>query len=203
MLFAAADADSVAATSPLMHEPGTVWYYSSGTTNLIAQRIRDVFVDDDIAYLTFPRHALFDRIGMHSAVIEPDPSGTFVGSSFMYATARDWARFGLLYLQDGVWNGERILPEGWVQYSVTPVPPAPLGEYGAQWWLNAGTAADTMKRRWPDLPRDIFYAAGFQGQYVVIVPSHELVVVRLGVTHDDRAWSLGGFLRTVIDALPE
>lgn len=197
MLFNADDADNVAAASPLAHEPGTHWYYSSGTTNIIAQLMRDRF-ENDAAYLAFPRTALFDRIGMSSAVMEPDPSGTLVGSSFLHATARDWARFGLLYLRDGVWNGERILPQGWVQYSVTPAPAAPRGEYGAQWWLNAGAASDTTNREWRDLPRDIFYASGFQGQAVVIVPSHDLVVVRLGVTQDDRAWSLGNFLRGVL-----
>lgn len=202
MLFNSYDADNIAADRPLVHEPGTHWAYSSGTTNIISQQMRD-HLDDDAFYLQFPRIALFDRIGMHSAVMEPDPAGTLVGSSFMHATARDWARFGLLYLRDGVWAGERILPEGWVQYSATPAPAAPRGEYGGHWWLNAGAASDSMNRPWPDLPRDIFYASGFQGQHVVVIPSHDLVVVRLGVTQDDRAWNLGDFLRAVLPAFPE
>jgi len=200
MLFDSHDSDDVAAASAIAYEPGTHWLYSSGTTNIIVQYMRDRIGNDSL-YFSFPRTALFDRIGMQSAVIEPDPSGTFVGSSFIHATARDWARFGLLYLRDGVWNGQRILPEGWVHYSRTPAPAAPRGQYGAQWWLNAGTAADSTDRPWPDLPRDIFYASGFQGQHVVVVPSHDLVVVRLGVTHNDRAWSLGGFLRDVLAAV--
>jgi CubicO group peptidase (beta-lactamase class C family) len=198
MLFDSHDAAATAAASPLAHEPGTIWSYSSGTSNIVSARVRDAFATDD-EYLAFPRHALFDRIGMTSAVIEPDPSGTFVGSSFMYATARDWARFGLLFLRDGIWDGERILPAGWVRYSVTPAPAAPEGQYGAHWWLNAGERADTARRTWPDLPRDIYYASGFDGQFVVVVPSHDLVVVRLGVTPDGRAWRLGTFLRGVLD----
>ncbi|HEX6308416.1 MAG TPA: serine hydrolase [Longimicrobiales bacterium] len=200
MLFDAADAAAVAAASPLVHAPATRWSYSSGTTNIVSSLIRAA-LGSDRAYHEFPRRALFDRIGMRSAVLEPDPSGTFVGSSFMYATARDWARFGLLYLQDGLWAGERVLPEGWVEYSTRPTPGAPLGQYGAHWWLNAGEAGDSTRRIWPDLPRDIYWASGFQGQYIVVVPSHDLVVVRLGVTADDRAWNLGGFLRAVIASL--
>lgn len=200
MLFDADDAAAVASASPLVHEPGTTWSYSSATTNIISSLIRAT-LGSDPEYIGFPRHALFDRIGMASAVLEPDPSGTFVGSSFMYATARDWARFGLLFLRDGVWNGERILPEGWVDYSVTPTPAAPLGQYGAHWWLNAGEPTDRTRRLWPDLPADIFFASGFEGQYIAIVPSRDLVVVRLGVTPDDRAWRLGSFLRAVIGSV--
>jgi CubicO group peptidase (beta-lactamase class C family) len=117
MLFDSHDAAAVAADSPLLHDPGTVWSYSSATTNIVSAVVRDAFKSHD-EYIAFPRRALFDRIGMTTAVLEPDPSGTFVGSSFMYATARDWARFGLLFLRDGTWNVERILPEGWVDYSV-------------------------------------------------------------------------------------
>lgn len=115
-LFGQADAAVYAANQPLEAAPNTKWQYSSGTTNIISGIIRNA-IGSDTDYLGFPRRALFDRLGMKSAVIEPDASGTLVCSSFMYATARDWARFGLLYLQDGVWEGQRILPEGWVQYS--------------------------------------------------------------------------------------
>ncbi|MBR9989936.1 MAG: serine hydrolase [Gemmatimonadetes bacterium] len=200
MLFDAHDAAAVAAASALVHEPGTAWSYSSATTNIVSALLRASFSTHE-EYVAFPRRALFDRIGMRSAVLEPDPSGTFVGSSFMFATARDWARFGLLFLNDGTWNGERILPEGWVEYSVTPAAAAPLGQYGAHWWLNAGEAADSTRRVWPALPRDIFWASGFEGQYVAIVPSHDLVVVRLGVTSNDQAWRLGTFLGDVLDAI--
>jgi CubicO group peptidase (beta-lactamase class C family) len=138
---------------------------------------------------------------MRSAVMEPDATGLFVASSFMYATARDWARFGLLYLRDGVWEGERILPEGWVRYSVTPAPAAPLGEYGAQWWLNAGAAKDSTRRPFPNLPREFYRAAGFEGQMVGVVPSADLVVVRLGLSRPDQAFDAGELLSDVLAAL--
>jgi CubicO group peptidase (beta-lactamase class C family) len=140
---------------------------------------------------------------MRSAVMEPDPSGTFVGSSYMFATPRDWARFGLLYLRDGLWQGERILPEGWVAYSTTPTPKAPHGQYGAHFWLNAGTPSDPANRRWPHVPRDAFSAEGFQEQSVVVIPSRKLVVVRFGLTSDPQAWDMDGFLSDLLAAIPQ
>jgi CubicO group peptidase (beta-lactamase class C family) len=134
-------------------------------------------------------------------VLEPDAAGTWAGSSFMYATAQDWARFGLLFLQDGTWQGERILPEGWVAYSITPAPAAPRGRYGAQWWLNAGPPDDTERRVHPDLPADLYWAGGFQGQYVAVIPSHDAVVVRLGLDVTAEL-ELGPFLRGILQALP-
>ncbi len=115
-------------------------------------------------------------------MLEPDASGTFAGGSYIYASARDWARFGLLYLKDGVWAGERILPEGWVAYTRTPCPAARQGEYGVQFWLNRGPAGAPDKRPYPRLPEDAYLCDGYQGQSVVIVPSSNLVVVRLGMT---------------------
>jgi CubicO group peptidase (beta-lactamase class C family) len=104
----------------------TVWVYSSGTTNMIQKMLRyTCFGDNVTAYWEFPRKYIFDPIGMKSMVMEIDPSGNFVGSSFSYATARDYARFGLLFLQDGIWDGQQILPKGWVEYSTTPTPSAP------------------------------------------------------------------------------
>ena len=129
MLLGVPGAGAYAAAKPLEAEPGTRWSYSSGTTNIIAYAIRQIIGDPD--YLEFPRRALFDRLNMTSAVMEADASGTFVGSSFMYATARDWARFGLLYLRDGVWLGERILPEGWVAFARTPAAADLDRRYGA------------------------------------------------------------------------
>ena len=122
MLYNTDDMGAYAAAAPLEAEPDGVWNYSSGTANIVSRIVRDTVGGSDEEYLTFPRRALFDPIGMTSAVMEPDASDTFVGSSYMYATARDWARFGLLFLQDGMWEGERILPEGWVDYSITPTP---------------------------------------------------------------------------------
>jgi CubicO group peptidase (beta-lactamase class C family) len=200
MLFNSADVAAAAAETPLREEPGSTWYYSSGTTNLISAHLRDL-MGSDSAYLRLPAERLFGPVGMHSAVLEPDAAGTFVGSSFMYATAQDWARFGLLYLRDGEWNGRRILPAGWVAWSMRPAPAAPLGRYGAQWWLNAGTAADPRQRPYPYLPQDLYWASGFQGQYVAVLPSHDLVVVRLGAAATDGGWPLGPFLRSVLAAM--
>jgi CubicO group peptidase (beta-lactamase class C family) len=122
---------------------------------------------------------------MASALFEPDASGTFIGSSFAFMTARDWARFGELFRRDGVWGGRRLLPEGWVRYASTPTPEAPLGRYGAHWWLNAGVPGAPERRAWPALPAESYAARGHSGQWVVIVPSARLVVVRLGLTFPD------------------
>lgn len=201
MLFEVDDAAAVAFASPLLHEPGAVFYYSSGTTNILTWLMRQQF-PDLAAYHRFPHEALFAPLGMRSAVFEADASGTLMGSSFLYATARDWARFGLLYLRDGVWDGRRILPEGWVQYSRTPTPASPTREYGAHFWTNAGDPADPAKRRYPSLPTDAYAASGFQGQNVLIVPSRDAVIVRLGMTHHKPAWDLDRFAAAVLAALP-
>jgi CubicO group peptidase (beta-lactamase class C family) len=148
------------------------------------------------------RRELFDAIGMTSAVMEADPSGTFVGSSYTFATPRDWARFGLLFLQDGVWNGKRILPEGWVAYTTTPAAKVPKGEYGAMFWLNAGATSDPVTRRWPSVPADAYSAEGFQKQQVIIIPSRKLVLVRFGATPTPQAWNTEAFIADVLAALP-
>ena len=202
MLFRSPSAGAYAAARPLAHAPDSEWYYSSGTTNIISRIIRDAVGGPLSDYWAFPRREMFDRLGARSATVEPDPSGNFVGSSFMYASARDWARLGLLYLRDGVWEGERILPEGWVSYSTTPAPKAPQGCYGAQIWLNAGEPDNPAKRRWPDVPADAFYFSGFEGQSVVVIPSRNVVIVRLGLTHQPASWNLSAFLADILEAIP-
>jgi CubicO group peptidase (beta-lactamase class C family) len=161
--------------------PGEVYEYSSGTTNILSAIIRRTVGDEE--YYKLPYEKLFYKIGMNRAVIEPDASGTFVASSYSWATARGWARFGMLYLNDGVWNGERILPEGWVRYTSTPSSAATRGEYGAQWHLNAGASGNVSIRKYPNLPADAFWADGFEEQWVMVIPSKKLVVVRLGISH--------------------
>ncbi len=200
MLFATTDAGAYAASMPLESPPGTQWKYSSGTTNILSRMLRDLVGEK--RYARFPRQALFDPIGMASAILEPDPSGTFVGSSFMYATARDWARFGLLYLRDGVWEGRRILPPGWADQARTPSPLSSKGRYGAHFWLNAGDPPGSSNRIWPSLPADAFFASGFQGQTVLIIPSRDLVLVRLGLTEDRAAFDMESFAAGVLQALP-
>jgi len=201
MLYNTDDMPAYAAAAPLEAEPGGTWNYSSGTANIVSRIVRDTVGGSEEDYLTYPRTALFDRIGMTSAVMEPDASDTFVGSSYMYATARDWARFGLLFLQDGMWEGERILPEGWVDYSITPTPLS-VGEYGAHWWLNAGEPDQPDTKKWPDLPTDLYRASGHDGQTVTIIPSSDLVIVRLGVSRDDETWDLGAFTADVLEVVP-
>lgn len=200
MLFRKKDAGLYAASVPLQDEPGEVFYYSSGTTNILSRIIRQTVGDND--YHSFPYKNLFHKVGMHSMVLEPDPGGTFVGSSFAFATARDWARFGLLFLNDGYWLGGRILPEGWVEYTTTPAVGAKRGEYGAQFWLNAGDSNDVINKYYPDVPADLFWADGFEGQNVFILPSQNLVVVKLSLSSgnylDDNL-----FLKDIIRSLPD
>lgn len=200
MLFASTSAPRHAMNKLPIAPPGELWYYSSGTTNLLQGIVRKTIGNDE-DYWRFPYEALFKPIGMDSVLMEMDADGTFVGSSFMWATAQDWARFGLLYLNDGVWEGERILPEGWVDYSVAPAPAAPQGNYGAQWWLNAGTPDDPEDRPFKELPNDLYFASGFEGQKIYVVPSRKAVVVRLGCTQG-AGWSNPGFAARVLEALP-
>lgn len=196
MLFTEPAAGVFAARRPLEAPPGTRWAYASGTTNLVMSVVANGFAAPHDA-LAFPRRALFDRIGMASAVIEPDASGAFVGSSFMYATARDWARFGLLHVQDGVWQGERVLPAGWVEFVRTAAPAAPDAQYGAHWWLKLDSSSGSNER----LPDDTFHASGHGGQFITVVPSREVVVVRLGMTTEWHAWDQPAFVADVLDAL--
>lgn len=196
MLFDGHDAAGFAASRPLEAAPGKTWKYSSGTTNILSLIARRAV--GEAAYPSWPRRALFEPLGMTSAVFEPDAAGTFVGSSFLFATARDWARFGLLYAD----AGRGLLPEDWVRFGTTPTPQAPDGKYGAHWWLKlspelgGGTAAAAK------IPPDAFHALGHEGQCLTIVPSRRLVVVRLGLSIDIKAWDHAAFLANLLDALP-
>jgi CubicO group peptidase (beta-lactamase class C family) len=199
MLFKAKDAGLFASQSKLKDEPGKVFQYSSGTSNMLAWIVHNAVGDS--AYYTFATERLFKKTGMHSMILEPDAGGTYVGSSYAFATARDWGRFGLLFLNDGMFNGERILPEGWTEYSSTPCEGANIGQYGAQFWLNAGSKTDVANRTYPDVPADLFWADGYEGQNVFILPSKDLVVVKLSQSSgnylDDNK-----FLADIIKALP-
>lgn len=198
MILREQDMAAFAANKSLEAEPGTRWQYSSGTTNILSGFLRRILGEK--AYHPFPREALFDRLGMSRAVLEADASGTFVGSSFMYATAREWARFGLLYLQDGVWEDERILPEGWVQYTSTPAPSDPQAAYGAHFWLRI---PKEYRGAGNTLPQDAFHAVGHEAQFVTIVPSRNTVIVRLGKTRYPQAWKHDVFVNNVLAALRE
>jgi CubicO group peptidase (beta-lactamase class C family) len=150
---------------------GKKWYYSSGSANIVSYIIRKAIGSDSL-YYQFAENELFNKIGMADAVFEVDPTGLMVGSSYIYATARDYARFALLYLNDGVFNGERILPEGWVNYTTTEAS-ASKGEYGSLFWLNKG-------KTFPSAPEDMYSCLGHDGQRIFIIPSRDLIVVVLG-----------------------
>jgi CubicO group peptidase (beta-lactamase class C family) len=201
MLYASADLAGYAARKPLVAPPDSQFSYASGTTNLLTRALRELHVPG-IPYEALPAALLFDRLGMRSAMIEMDETGTFVGSSYMYATARDWARFGALYAADGVWNGERLLPPGWVRYSATRAPADGQGRYGAHFWLYDPEERDNARRlSRASIPNDAFFAGGFGGQRITIIPSRRLVIVRLGYTLDQRAWNNAGFVAQVLEAL--
>lgn len=162
------DMGAFAASLPLEHPPGSAFSYSSGTSNIVARLLREV-IGGPTEMLRFMRERLFEPIGIRSAVPSFDTSGTFIGSSWLYAIPEDFARFGLLYLRDGVWEGQRILPEGWVDYARSKTFDDGEEAYGAHWWLKPG---DTS----------VFYASGFDGQRILIAPEKDLLIVRMGRT---------------------
>ncbi len=180
MLSIEASAAGFAASKPLVTDPGSTWSYSSGTSNILSGIIRWTVGGYMQDYYEFTQKRLFLPLGIRTATLETDNFGTFVGSSFMYASARDWARLGQFCLQDGYWQGKRLLPDGWMAYSTTPTPNNPRNNYGAHFWLNADPEDAGQQRTWPRLPADAYSMNGYQGQYVIIIPSEHLVVVRLG-----------------------
>ncbi|MEP6597534.1 MAG: serine hydrolase [Ginsengibacter sp.] len=196
MLFKHGDMAAFVSHRPLQYAPGTVFNYSSGNSNILSRIIRQTV--GEAAYHSFPSQALFYKIGMYSAIMEPDASGTFVGSSFVYATARDWARFGLLYYNNGIWNGEQILPEGWVKKTSSPSAADSQKHYGYQFWLNGFDKKNLSKRLYADVPSDMYFADGYGGQEVYIIPSKKLVVVRLGLHGFDE----NSLLKNIIACMP-
>jgi len=188
------DEAAFVASYPLDHEPGTHYYYSSGAANLLSGVVRRAVGGDRTSYLGFMRRELFEPLGMESAEPEFDVAGTWIGSSWFYATARDYARLGQLYLQDGVRQGRRILPEGWVTYTRTPGPaPNNTPRYGVM-----------SQTPWPDRGSDAFGHRGHLGQALIIVPSRQLVVVRLGHSSRSRVGTraLNTALRLLMETIP-
>lgn len=192
MLFQKSDMGAMQASKTLVGKPDSTWNYSSGTTNLLAGPLLKKKFSSQQEYLDFWYRELIDKIGMHSATIETDLSGTYVGSSYGWANTRDWAKFGLLYLNRGNWNGEQIIDSTWVDYVSTPTNTS-NGRYGAQFWLNAGG-------HYPDAPRDLFSANGYQGQYVFIIPSKDLVIVRMGLMEEPE-FDVNELLRDVVSCI--
>ena len=191
MLFQEKDMSQSQLVKSAAFKPNTHWNYSSGTTNLLSGILRKQFKTQQ-EYLDFWYSDLIDRIGMNSMVIETDMKGNFVGSSYGWATTRDWAKFGLLYLHKGNWDGDQVFDESWAKYVATPTNGS-KGDYGAHFWLNAGG-------RYPDAPKDLYSANGFQGQKVFIIPSLDLVIVRMGLTEDAK-FDVNEMLKGIIGSL--
>jgi CubicO group peptidase (beta-lactamase class C family) len=196
--FGAVNVFEHSVTRPLEHPPNTVWRYRNCDPLTLGMIVKQTVEARGEEYLSYPQRALFDRIGIRNIVLEPDPWGNFVNTGYDHGTARDWARFGLLHLQDGVWNSERILPEGWVDFVRSPAPADPERHYGGQFWLNAGG-------NHPDIPRDAFWAAGARGQTTMIIPSRDVVIVRLGHSLDSESHGryLNNYVREVLGAIGE
>ena len=190
MLFQSGKEDVAAyvARCPAAHPPGTVWNYSSGTSNVVSRIVGAAVAAGGEDMAAFMQRTLFDPLGMRSATARFDAAGTFIGSSFVFATARDFAKFGLLYLRDGVWDGKRLLPSGWVDHA-RRVTPASNGEYGAHWWLATDGSG-------------VFHASGYQGQYIAVVPDRDLVVVRLGVSTVEQRGDVLRALKSIVEAFP-
>jgi len=190
-----------AASLPLIHQPGSYWAYSTATSMIVADIVQRRVGGSQDAMLGFMRRELFEPIGMRSAVPEFDAGGTFMGGGFVYASARDYARFGYLYLRNGMWDGARILPEGWVDYTRTPAAAPNNGVYGANFWLNL-TPAEGQFKVLPDGPASAFAASGNDGQLIVIVPTQDLVVVRLGEMHASTWKTVTADLAAIVATFP-
>jgi CubicO group peptidase (beta-lactamase class C family) len=183
MLFMKRGMAADAATAKLATAPGTRWTYSDGSYLILSRALRDTVGGDAQSVLTFAHGELFDRLGMERPVIEFDATGTPIGSSYIFATARDWARLGQLYAQDGLVDGHRILPEGWVDYSSRLTPGSEDYGYGAGFWTNRGNSDAAQERVAAGMPVDSFMARGSYGQYLLICPSQHLVIVKLGTAY--------------------
>lgn len=193
MLFKNGDMASYAISKDAKSIPDSLWYYSSGSTNIVCRLIRD-FISNDPEYYAFPRKELFHKIGMRSAVFEVDASGHFIGSSYLYASMRDYVRYGLLYLNKGNWLGEQIIAESWVDFTTTTANGS-NGRYGAFFWLNQGGD-------YPDAPADTYMCKGHDGQFVFIIPSKELVVVRTGFSPKG-TFDVNTFLKGILETVSE
>lgn len=193
--FDAVDVFAHSVNQPLRFEPGAVWRYRNSdplTLMLIGRRAVEARGEE---WLSFPQRSLFDRIGARSFVLETDAWGNFIITGFDFGGSRDWARLGLLYLRDGVWQGERILPEGFAGFVSTPAPGDPARGYGGLFWLNRGGAM-------PRLPEDAYWMAGYMGQYTMVIPSRDVVVVRHGPSPGGDRRYFEELVARVLDALP-
>jgi hypothetical protein len=195
------DMAGFAVKAPLIAPPGSRWHYSSATTQLLARIIRDIAGGPEQT-LAFAWRELFNPLGMRSVTLEFDASGTLQGSANMLASARDWARFGLLYLNDGEIGGHRILPDDWVGFSASATLDT---DYGAGFWTNRSEHPNAKGRVRLGIPRDAFFASGYLGQRVVILPTQHLVIARLGDSVDPTGdiRGLARLVREVIAAVDQ
>jgi len=193
----AIDAFTHSMTRPLQFPPNTEGRYRNSDPLMIGWLIKQAVTKRGEEYLTYPQRALFDRIGIRRQVLETDPFGNFLLTGYDYGTARNWARIGLLYLQDGVWQGQHLLPEGWATFVSTPAPAWKQPVYGGLFWVNGDGA-------WP-IPRSAYLANGAGGQRTIIIPTHDLVVVRMGHYRGDRAGmkALNRALAELMAAVPK
>jgi CubicO group peptidase (beta-lactamase class C family) len=177
-----------------VREPGTFWDYENYDTLLAVYAMKQLFASEE-EYHQFPHEVLLARIGMHNTLLSTDRFGDFILSSQVYTNARDLARFGLLYLNGGTWNGERLLSEDWIEFVRTPAPASAVrgSDYGGQWWLVPDDR--------DDVPRDAYATAGNRGQYVIVVPSHDLVIVRRGLDHGKQGFNRWDLTREVLKAI--
>ena len=194
MLYLEADMSLIQAKKQLEGKPNESWNYSSGTANLLSGFLMKSKFGSQQEYLDFWYNELIDKIGMHSMLIETDLSGNFVGSSYAWANTRDWAKYGLLYLHNGNWNGEQIIDSSFVNYSITPTNTS-NGGYGAQIWLNKGGT-------YPDAPKDLYFFNGHQGQRVFVIPSKKMVIVRLGIDNKIKT-DFNKLLKDIISTIEE
>jgi CubicO group peptidase (beta-lactamase class C family) len=189
-----------AVNQPLELAPNTQWRYRNSDPLTLGKIIRETVEargpNGIEAYLTFPQRVLFDAIGARNFVLETDAWGNFIMTGYDYGSARDWARFGLLHLWDGVWEGRRILPEGWVEFISTPAPADNSRGYGGLFWLNRSGA-------WQGVPEDAFMSSGFMGQHTVVIRSRDAVVVRLGPSPGDSTRHLTELLNRLLAGLPK
>lgn len=190
MLFLQADMTQMQIDKPFVGKPNETWNYSSGTTNLLSGILRQKLGSEQ-EYLDYWYREFIDKIGMNSMVVETDLAGNYVGSSYGWATPRDWGKFGLLYLHRGNWNGEQIFAPEWTDYVAEPTPDS-NGTYGAQFWLNA-------EGQFKDLPKNMFYADGYQGQFVFVFPDQDLVVVRMGLN----GFNINDFLKDILASIKQ
>ena len=201
MLFGEGKLDqaSFAASFPIKNKPGSVFSYSTGTTNILSKVIKDRLEERKIDYYDFLQENLLERIGLNNTTLEFDKSGNFIGGSSVYASARDYARFGYLYLRDGLWEDEQVIPKEWIK--ATQIPKSNTGGiYKNKFWL-----IDSRSEEGYGLPEDTYYCAGFGGQYILIIPSKDIVFVRLGETYRDTSSEndVLNYLGEIVELFPD